>query len=320
MPSKASTPRKNPMPSQRPDNQRPEKTQIYKGLFTDSDRWADFEHRPGDIFVCTPPKCGTTWMQAICALLVFQTPDLKVNPAVISPWIDAIFTPIEEILAMLEAQTHRRIIKTHTPLDGIPYFQDCEYVCVYRDPRDVFFSLRSHIDNMKLGIPDRESDETPQEGFRSWLESDYLPGEEQGPALASTTHHLKTFRAFEHLPNVELFHYSDLIRDLPAEMKRVAAHLKIEVDAQLLPRLAEAASFANMKQNAEDFAPGADRDVWHDTARFFNKGTSGQWRDVVSDEDERAFHERLGKLLPPDAANWLVGGSGEGAVRTGSDE
>ena len=253
-------------------------------------------------------------------MLVFQTSDLKVNPAVISPWIDAIFTPIEEILAMLGAQIHRRIIKTHTPLDGIPYFEDCDYVCVYRDPRDVFFSLRSHMDNMKLEVPERGQDETPQEGFRSWLETDYQPGEEQGPSLGANTHHLKTFRAFEHLPNIELYHYSDLIRDLPAEIERIAVQLKIEVDARLLQRIAEAASFANMKRNAEDFAPGADRDVWHDSARFFNKGTSGQWRDVISDEDERAFRERLGKLMPPDAANWLLGGYGEGVVRAGSDE
>ena len=308
------------MTSQRPDRRLPERIQLYKGSFTDSARWVDFEHRASDIFVCTPPKSGTTWMQAICALLVFQTPDLQVNPATISPWLDAIFTPIEEILAMLEAQTHRRIIKTHTPLDGISYFEDCEYVCVYRDQRDVFFSLRSHVENMKLDLPKNILDEPPQEGFRSWLAADYCPGEEQGPSLGATTHHLNTFREYQHLPNIELYHYSDLTRDLPTEMQRVAVQLEIEVDPQLLPRLAESASFANMKQNAENFAPGADRDVWHDNSSFFNKGTSGQWRDVITDEDERAFRETLGKLLRPDAASWLLGGNEGGALLTGVDE
>jgi hypothetical protein len=27
---------------------------------SDNARWAQFEARPGDIFVCTPSKCGTT--------------------------------------------------------------------------------------------------------------------------------------------------------------------------------------------------------------------------------------------------------------------
>jgi hypothetical protein len=75
-----------------------------------------------------------------------------------------------------------------------------------------------------------------------------------------------------------------------------------------------------MKQNAENFAPGAGRDIWHDRARFFNKGTSGQWRDVINEEDEKEFDERLGQLLPPDVASWLVGGDGAAAVRFGNNE
>lgn len=94
-------------------------------------------------------------------------------------------------------------------------------------------------------------------------------------------------------------------------MKRMAAQLEIGVDTQLLPRLAKTASFANMKQNAENFVPGAGRDLWHDSARFFNKGTSGQWRDVITDEDEKKFEKRLGQLLPPDVASWLLGGNDE---------
>ncbi len=307
------------MTPQRSNRRLPERIHVYKGLFTDSSRWADFEHRPGDIFVCTPPKCGTTWTQAICALLIFQTPDLKINPATISPWLDAIFEPIEEILATLEDQTHRRFIKTHTPLDGIPYFEDCEYVCVYRDPRDVFFSLRSHVDNMKFDVSKEMLNETPQQGFRNWLATAYEPGEEQGPSLGAITHHLNTFREYVHLPNIGLYHYSDLQRDLLGEMERIAAQLEIQVDPALLPRLAETASFENMKQHAERFAPGSNRDVWRDKSRFFNKGTSGQWRDVIAEEDERDFHAALGKLLPPNAARWLVVGNREAGV-AGIDE
>ena len=35
-------------------------------------RWADFEFRPGDIVISTLPKSGTTWVQMICALLIFR--------------------------------------------------------------------------------------------------------------------------------------------------------------------------------------------------------------------------------------------------------
>ena len=38
----------------------------------DSIRWQRFSARAGDIIISTPPKSGTTWMQMICALLIFQ--------------------------------------------------------------------------------------------------------------------------------------------------------------------------------------------------------------------------------------------------------
>jgi len=286
----------------------PEQTIQYKGAFTDSTRWTDFKNRPDDIFVCTPPKSGTTWMQAICALLVFQTPDLKVNPAAISPWIDAAFSPIEDVLALLEKQTHRRIIKTHTPLDGIPFFPECQYICVYRDPRDVYLSFRSHIENMKLDIPKAMLEKSPEVGFREWVATDFAPGEEAGPSLGSILHHLKSFQAFESLPNIGLYHYSDLTKDLTSEMQAIADQLGIQVDSELLPRLAESASFRNMKSNAKDFAPGVDADFWHDSGRFFNKGTSGQWRDVISAIGNKEFAAALARGLSPDRAQWLMAG------------
>jgi hypothetical protein len=44
---------------------------IYRSAIIDSARWAAYNHRPGDIFVCASPKCGTTWMQTIVASLLW---------------------------------------------------------------------------------------------------------------------------------------------------------------------------------------------------------------------------------------------------------
>jgi hypothetical protein len=289
---------------------RPERIRAYSGLLSDASRWDRLEHRAGDIFVCTPPKCGTTWMQAICALLVLQNPELEVNPAEISPWFDANFVPIDEAVAILDAQTHRRIIKTHTPLDGIPFYDECSYVAVYRDPRDLYFSMLNHAHNMKLDILRERFSGDPVEDFRDWIAREAVPGAGEEFALAAVVHHFTTFRAFEHLPNIQLRHYSDLKADLSGEMRSIATELGIELDPALLPRLVETASFQNMKKNAERFAPGADRDQWIDTGRFFNKGESGQWRDVLGDEDVAAFRKALESLLDTgEDVDWLLHGS-----------
>ena len=51
-------------------------------------RWDGFTPRPGDVFVCTPPKCGTTWMQTIVASLLWPAGDVPGPVLAISPWID----------------------------------------------------------------------------------------------------------------------------------------------------------------------------------------------------------------------------------------
>src|SRR5829696_6578470 len=123
----------------------------YEGKVFDSGRWVGFELRPGDIVISTPPKCGTTWTQMICALLIFQEPELPLPLDTLSPWIDMVTRARTELFAELEAQTHRRFIKTHTPLDGIANDPSITYICVGRDPRDVALSMNRHIDNMDVG-------------------------------------------------------------------------------------------------------------------------------------------------------------------------
>jgi len=101
----------------------------YEASMYDSSRWDGFELRPGDIIISTPPKCGTTWTQMICALLILQEPELPLPLDALSPWIDMVTRARTDVFADLEAQTHRRFIKTRTPLDGIPSDPAVTYIC-----------------------------------------------------------------------------------------------------------------------------------------------------------------------------------------------
>src|SRR5690242_20554451 len=120
----------------------------YRSPDEDSGRWLDFPFRPGDIVISTRSKSGTTWMQMICALLIFQTDDLPAPLAELSPWLDWLTSPQEQVYAHLAAQTHRRFIKTHTPLDGIPVRPDVSYVVVARHPLDMAVSLYHQGNNI----------------------------------------------------------------------------------------------------------------------------------------------------------------------------
>lgn len=120
----------------------------YRSPEEDSARWLDFSYRPGDIVISTRSKHGTTWMQMICALLIFQSSDLPGPLSRLSPWLDWLAPPHDEVLARLESQRHRRFIKTHTPLDGIPLDPRARYIVVARHPLDAAVSLYHQGDNL----------------------------------------------------------------------------------------------------------------------------------------------------------------------------
>jgi aryl sulfotransferase len=288
----------------------PKQTSSYLGPITDTSRWENFQSRPGDIFVCTPPKCGTTWTQAICAMLVTGKVDHGTQPGIVSPWIDAQFAPIDDYLKQVEAQQHRRYIKTHTPLDGIPYFHTGVYLVVFRDPRDAYCSGISHRDNMNdqdLALGVFPSGPT---AFSDWLNGVREPGTWDLQTLDSLTHFFKTYWRYRHMSNVHVYHYSDMKRDLDGAIASMATALGVELDHKLLSEMSQAASFDNMKRNAEQFAPESGTGIWKAESNFFASGDNQQWKDMLSDANLAAFGPRLAELLPPDEADWLVNGSG----------
>ena len=287
-------------------NSTPPQGVSYLGHITDSGRWANFKHRADDIFICTPPKCGTTWTQAICAMLVSGRADHGQQPGVVSPWVDSNFAPIEEYLRQVEAQTHRRYLKTHTPFDGIPYYPTCTYLVVLRDPRDAFFSGLDHRANMTN--EELAANSFPM-AFYDWLNGVRVPGTWDRECLDSMVHFFNTYWRYRDLPNVHLYHYSDMKRDLEGAIASMAAACRITLGDAQRRAFAEAATFKAMKQAAEQFAPMSGTGLWKAERNFFASGRSAEWKEKLSAAEQAAFDARLAELLPPDEAAWMVNGT-----------
>ena len=135
-------------------------------------RWVAFVPRAGDIVVSTPLKSGTTWTQGILAMLIAGDPAVDAQTSMKSPWIDINIRDLGEVMARLEAQEHRRQVKTHTPFDGIPFRPQIRYVTVYRHPIDVHFSYRKHLANMARDVGQAPLSEDPSNSFREFLAED----------------------------------------------------------------------------------------------------------------------------------------------------
>jgi aryl sulfotransferase len=292
----------------------PEPPVRYRSDEEDSARWAGFPFRPGDIVISTRSKSGTTWLQMICALLVFQTPDLPAPLPRLSPWLDWLVIPRDEIYARLSAQDHRRFIKTHTPLDGIPLDPGATYIVVGRHPLDMAVSLYHQGDNINrarvrqlTGQPEPDRPPPPRPPVREWLlrwiGRDARPQQEMD-SLPGVMWHLSDAWARRDEPNVVLVHYDDLSADLDGEMRRLAARLGITVPGKTWASLVQAATFGQMRAAASRVSPDPG-DVLNDPAAFFRRGRSGAGRELLTPDELARYYARAAQLAPPGLLSWL---------------
>jgi len=119
---------------------------------------------------------------------------------------------------------------------------------------------------------------------------------------------VRSWWAIRRLPNVALFHFEDLKRDMPGQMRRLAAFLEIPVDEARWETIVEHCSFEWMKRNADKAAPLGGTFWDGGGGSFIHKGTNGRWRDVLSPAEVAEYEERARKELGAACARWLAKG------------
>jgi aryl sulfotransferase len=243
-----------------------------------------------------------------------------------APWLDStIFAPIEDMRAVLDAQTHRRSIKSHMPFDALPIYDGVKYIHVARDGRDACLSMHNHMlgirpeifmpavmaaaadPRMPPGAPP-VIPEDPREWCVGWIgraEAEITEG--YGVDLPFFEYE-NTYWRERRRPYLLMVHYNDLTADLEGEMRRISDFLGIATPEPLLGELAKAARFETMKAQGAEILPNLGKHFDHGAERFLHKGTNGRWMGVMSDDDLARYDALVKRKFTPAEAAWIEHG------------
>ncbi|MBV1930005.1 MAG: sulfotransferase domain-containing protein, partial [Gammaproteobacteria bacterium] len=234
--------------------------------------------------------------------------------AEMSPWVDLRVPPKEVKLPAIEAQTHRRFLKTHLPVDALVFSNKAKYIYIARDARDVMWSMHNHHLNAndlwydalnntpgRIGPEMPKPLENPVEYFEHWLDNDGAP-------LWPFWENVRSWWNIRALPNVMLLHFADLKRDLPGQIENISAFVDIEIDAKTMTKILHHCSFDYMKSNAAASVPVGGA-FWDGGAKtFIHKGTNGRWVDLLSDATSQKYLAKAEAELGEECAQWLAQG------------
>jgi aryl sulfotransferase len=285
----------------------------------DSTIWNDFRFRNDDIVLATYANSGTGWIQQIVSQILSVGAE-GLPAAARSPWLELRTAPRVATLAAVEAQTRRRFITTHLPVDALVYSPAAKYIYVGRDGRDVVWSMHtrhSHANERWYETINKTPDlvgppigrPTPSVGqyFRDWLAHDGYP-------FWPFWENVRSWWQIRHLPNLLLVHFDALKRNTIGELSRIAAFLDVPVPAQRWTAILEHCGIDYMKANAPGDAT-ADTAFWGGgAATFMHQGRNGRWRDVLSAEDVRHYDDVALRELGYDCMHWLKDGSMPGSA------
>jgi len=210
----------------------PEKSRELQMYCMDSTYWNDFKFRDDDIIIATWGKSGTTWVQQIVAQFIFKGQTVGLPVGDMSMWVDFRLPPLEVKEPLLEAQEHRRFLKTHLPVDALVFSPQAKYIYVGRDGRDSVWSTHNHHVNMLDWVyealeelPDmgpviqRPTGGDMREYFHDWFNREGYP-------FWPFWENVRAWWAVRDLPNVMMLHYQNLKNDMEGEMRKVGEFLE----------------------------------------------------------------------------------------------
>ena len=234
----------------------------------------DYAAAPGDIFVTTYPKCGTTWVQHIVYLLLNDGTPLGADEKLddVSPFLE------EAGGGVVQAMPPPRLIKTHLPFEMTPHHEEARYIYVARNPFDCAVSFYHHT----RGFPAHYdfADGTFDEYFECFVAGEVDFGD-YFDNLASWYEHRND-------ANVLFLTYEAMRHNPEEAIRTIAVFLAIPADDGLVESVLEYSRFERMRENQDRWSSRRPNGM----PGFIRKGVVGDWKSQFSPGQVRRLLEK----------------------------
>lgn len=204
--------------------------------------------RPGDVFIVSYPKTGTTMLQQLCHQLRTGGDTSFDEIGEVVPWFEVAPSIGQDVdLPQVAAP---RCFKTHQPLSGLSHLEGARFLCVLRDPVKTLAS--EFRQKLARGIPAAASrDINAFARQRIWL-GDAPEAEEGQPLQFGATiwqFYVEMWRC-RAAPETLAIPYETLVSDLGLVLPRMAEFMGLPAPtAELRERVLELGSFQWMSSH-----------------------------------------------------------------------
>jgi hypothetical protein len=233
--------------------------------------------RPSDVFICSFPKSGTTWVGYLLAQLLKRDPIEQLGLDSFNqyvPDINLIYTKAGS-LAEFEAMPLARFFLCHATFQ--PVFGKVVYVL--RDPRDAMVSYWHYKRFLSSSFD------------QSLLQ--FLECQKMWPC--HWDQHVASWLLPQQHPNLVVIRYEDLHRDPLTELRKIRELAGTDWSTAQMESAIDAARFDRMRQAEEKFGIKAKAGVAAE--RFVRQGKAGGWREEMGAAELQALQTRLGEVM-----------------------
>lgn len=234
----------------------------------------------GDVFICTYPKCGTTWTQNILHLMLKRGEPLEAGKKIcdVIPHLED--DGKEAVLSLPKP----RVIKTHLPYGMLPKSQVAKYIFVARNPKDCCVSFYYHTKGFAKHYD--FADGKFEDYFGLFLDGRVDFGDYFDFLLSYLPHRSDS--------NVMFLLYEEMKCDVKDCIKKIGRFLgepfcQASEDPAILEKVAEACQFKVMKATPSLWSTEQTKD----SPGFIRKGEVGDWRRHFTDEQSRLLDQKF---------------------------